>query len=81
MILSDQEEKLLQQLQQIVPTLPKNRKVSKLEVIENVIEYIMNLERVLEDEPADSVVAHNTSTLLQECSNILQNSNLHSKTI
>uniref|UniRef100_A0A8D8HFS5 Protein extra-macrochaetae n=1 Tax=Culex pipiens TaxID=7175 RepID=A0A8D8HFS5_CULPI len=42
----------LSKLKDLVPFMPKNRKLSKLEVIQNVIDYICDLQSALETHPA-----------------------------
>lgn len=42
----------LSKLQDLVPFMPKNRKISKLEVIQHVIDYIWDLQSALENHPA-----------------------------
>lgn len=42
----------LSKLQALVPCMPKNRKISKLEVIQHVIDYICDLQSALENHPA-----------------------------
>lgn len=42
----------LSKLQDLVPFMPKNRKISKLEVIQHVIDYICDLQTALESHPA-----------------------------
>ncbi|CAG9087597.1 hypothetical protein JYU34_021351 [Plutella xylostella] len=44
----------LSKLQDLVPFMPKNRKISKLEVIQHVIDYICDLQSALESHPAVS---------------------------
>ena len=81
--LNQEETQVLKKLQQIVPTIPKDGKVSNLDIIENVIQYIMVLQNELdqEEEPNDRQVTHSNSALLiQECNNLF-NANLQSKTI
>ncbi|KAJ2944246.1 hypothetical protein O0L34_g18228 [Tuta absoluta] len=41
----------LSKLQDLVPFMPKNRKISKLEVIQHVIDYICDLQTALENHP------------------------------
>nr|QAB02857.1 extramacrochaetae protein [Bemisia tabaci] len=41
----------LSKLKELVPFMPKNRRLSKLEVIQNVIEYICDLQNALENHP------------------------------
>ncbi|XP_017780362.1 PREDICTED: protein extra-macrochaetae [Nicrophorus vespilloides] len=42
----------LSKLKDLVPFMPKNRKLSKLEVIQYVIDYICDLQSALETHPA-----------------------------
>ncbi|KAH6923011.1 hypothetical protein HPB50_020653 [Hyalomma asiaticum] len=44
---------LLGKLQELVPNMPRDRKLSKLEIIQNVIDYILDLEIALERHPAN----------------------------
>ncbi|XP_057380269.1 protein extra-macrochaetae-like [Daphnia carinata] len=54
----------LSKLRELVPNMPKNRKVSKVEVINNVIDYICDLQTALLDQlhqhPA-SVISNNNN--------------------
>lgn len=43
---------LLTKLQQLVPSMPRNKRVSKLEIILSVIDYIVHLETALEAHSA-----------------------------
>lgn len=42
----------ISKLKDLVPFMPKNRKLSKLEVIQNVIQYICDLQTALDSDPA-----------------------------
>jgi DNA-binding protein inhibitor ID, other len=42
----------ISKLKDLVPFMPKNRKISKLEVITNVIQYICDLQTALDSDPA-----------------------------
>lgn len=42
----------ISKLKTLVPFMPKNRRISKLEVIQNVIYYICDLQKALEANPA-----------------------------
>lgn len=42
----------ISKLKDLVPFMPKNRKLSKLEVIQNVIQYICDLQTALDAHPA-----------------------------
>lgn len=56
----------LSKLKDLVPFMPKNRKLSKLEVIQHVIDYICDLQSALETHPAvntfDAAAALNQPT-------------------
>ncbi|XP_059614055.1 protein extra-macrochaetae [Phlebotomus argentipes] len=56
----------LSKLKDLVPFMPKNRKLSKLEVIQHVIDYICDLQSALEMHPAvntfDAAAALNQPT-------------------
>jgi len=47
----------LSKLKELVPHMPKDRKVSKLEVIQHVIDYICDLQTTLETQPRRCVPA------------------------
>ena len=79
-LLNQEETQVLKKLQQIVPTIPKDGKVSNLDIIENVIQYIMVLQNELEQEEPNNAARGTSSLLMQECSNLF-NANLQSKTI
>lgn len=55
----DREEmqSLLAKLKQLVPGIPKHRRLSKLEIIQHVIDYIFDLQTALESHPIASSVA------------------------
>ncbi|XP_065351340.1 DNA-binding protein inhibitor ID-2 [Cloeon dipterum] len=56
-------EMYLDKLTDLVPYVPRNRKLSKLEVIQYVIEYICDLQDVLDiQHPVPSLVATENST-------------------
>lgn len=54
----------LSKLKDLVPFMPKNRKLSKLEVIQYVIDYICDLQSALETHPA--VNAFDAATALNQ---------------
>lgn len=59
----DQEmQQCFHKLKEIVPTMPQNKKVSKVQILQHVIDYIMDLELTLEFDPAVSAAA---TSLLQ----------------
>lgn len=45
---NDEIQMYLSKLKDLVPNMPKNKKISKLEVIQNVIDYICDLQRALD---------------------------------
>lgn len=45
---STEIHELLGKLQELVPYMPKDKKLTKLEIIQNVIEYIWDLQDALE---------------------------------
>lgn len=47
----DEIQALLAKLKEIVPNMPRNRKLSKLEIIQYVIDYIVDLQIALESHP------------------------------
>uniref|UniRef100_A0A8W7P6X9 BHLH domain-containing protein n=1 Tax=Anopheles coluzzii TaxID=1518534 RepID=A0A8W7P6X9_ANOCL len=49
---NDEIKLYLSKLRELVPFMPKNRKLSKLEVIQNVIDYICELQNALDSHPA-----------------------------
>ena len=77
----------LSKLKELVPHMPKNRKVSKLEVIQHVIDYICDLQSELEqNHPASlnrnrrkqhsaAVAAARRATALSDASNVVPNGN------
>lgn len=50
---------LLGKLQELVPNMPKNKKLSKLEIIQNVIDYIFDLQDALEAHPDQEMIMNN----------------------
>ncbi|KAJ6632906.1 Protein extra-macrochaetae [Pseudolycoriella hygida] len=56
----------LSKLKDLVPHMPKNKKLSKLEVIENAIEYIYDLETALRTTSSPSTCKFDSSALLSE---------------
>ncbi|KAJ8925025.1 hypothetical protein NQ315_001196 [Exocentrus adspersus] len=54
----------LSKLKDLVPFMPKNKKLSKLEVIQYVIDYICDLQNALETHPA--VNAFDAATALSQ---------------
>ncbi|RWS17763.1 DNA-binding protein inhibitor ID-2-like protein [Dinothrombium tinctorium] len=67
----EEMQQLLTKLKEIVPNMPKNKKLSKLEIIQNVIDYIFDLETALESHPSLASNVQNLS--LQQCNNSSHN--------
>lgn len=56
----------LSKLKDLVPNMPKNKKMSKLEVIQNVIDYICDLQSALEttNQPSSLISSFDASAAL-----------------
>ena len=52
----------LSKLKELVPFMPKNRRLSKLEVIQYVIDYICDLQYALETHPSVATAVGNVTT-------------------
>ncbi|XP_054706231.1 DNA-binding protein inhibitor ID-2-like [Uloborus diversus] len=50
----EEMQSLLSKLKNLVPNMPRNKKLSKLEIIQYVIDYILDLQIALETHPAAS---------------------------
>jgi len=50
----DEMQSLLAKLKELVPNIPRNKKLSKLEIIQYVIDYIFDLQFALESHPISS---------------------------
>jgi len=48
---SDEMQSLLAKLKELVPNIPRNKKLSKLEIIQYVIDYIFDLQLALDTHP------------------------------
>jgi hypothetical protein len=48
----DEMQSLLAKLKELVPNIPRNKKLSKLEIIQHVIDYIFDLQLALESHPS-----------------------------
>ncbi|XP_042866733.1 protein extra-macrochaetae-like [Penaeus japonicus] len=59
---ADQVLLYLERLQHLVPQCPKDRPVTKLELIQSVIDYIYDLEDALEPETSDDESSEAVST-------------------
>ncbi|XP_047501683.1 protein extra-macrochaetae-like [Penaeus chinensis] len=59
---ADQVLLYLERLQHLVPQCPKDRPVTKLELIQSVIDYIYDLEDALEPESSDDESSDVAST-------------------
>lgn len=56
----------LSKLKDLVPFMPKNRKLSKLEIIQHVIDYICDLQSELETSPSIGVSNFDATAVLNE---------------
>jgi len=50
-VTNDEMQSLLAKLKELVPNIPRNKKLSKLEIIQYVIDYIFDLQLALESHP------------------------------
>lgn len=64
----------LSKLKDLVPFMPKNRKLSKLEVIEHVIDYICDLQLALETHP---MAGHNATPFEDYLNNNMDSEHQH----
>jgi len=64
----------LSKLKQLVPFMPRNRRLSKLQVIQYVIEYIMDLQSALDMHPAIDVMAVRSAAAAMLSNSAQQNS-------
>ena len=51
--LAEEMQELLCKLKELVPSVPRHRKLSKLEIIQHVIDYIFDLQQALDSQPSD----------------------------
>jgi len=58
----DEMQSLLAKLQELVPNIPRNKKLSKLEIIQYVIDYIFDLQLALESHPQSICQSSNNSS-------------------
>jgi len=58
----------LSKLKELVPFMPKNRRLSKLEVIQYVIDYICDLQHALETHPSINSAAVQSAAAVMLCS-------------
>ncbi|KAH6922762.1 hypothetical protein HPB50_018806 [Hyalomma asiaticum] len=54
----EEMQSLLAKLKELVPNMPRNKKLTKLEVIQYVIDYILDLQIALETHPANRSSSH-----------------------
>lgn len=52
MMVAEEIQELLSKLKELVPNMPRNKKLSKLEIIQYVIDYIDDLQSALESHPS-----------------------------
>lgn len=68
----------LTKLKELVPHMPKNRRLSKLEVIQYVIDYICDLQYALETHPNINSAAVQSAAAVMLCSSSQQsNTDVH----
>lgn len=70
----------LSKLKELVPFMPKNRRLSKLEVIQYVIDYICDLQHALETHPNINSAAVHSAAAVMLCSSTQPNSNVQTVT-
>jgi len=70
MMVAEEIQELLSKLKELVPNMPRNKKLSKLEIIQYVIDYIDDLQSALESHPS---VAGQFSSFQQQRSPVVNN--------
>ncbi|XP_067135142.1 DNA-binding protein inhibitor ID-2-like [Centruroides vittatus] len=60
-VTQEEMQSLLAKLKELVPNMPKNKKLSKLEIIQYVIDYIADLQIALETHPVTRPSVSNSS--------------------
>lgn len=73
-------------LKRLVPTIPQDKKVSKVEILQHVIDYILDLQLALETHPSllkqTSPPASTRTPLTQiNTEQVSRTRNIHSKTV
>ncbi|XP_077544556.1 DNA-binding protein inhibitor ID-2-like [Haemaphysalis longicornis] len=74
----EEVQSLLAKLKELVPNMPRNKKLSKLQIIQNVIDYILDLQIALETHPpthSSHVVGSGTNPTRQPLGNLLPSTN------
>lgn len=74
----EEVQSLLAKLKELVPNMPRNKKLSKLEIIQNVIDYILDLQIALETDPparSSHVVGSGANPTRQPLGNLLPSTN------
>jgi len=61
-VTNDEMQSLLAKLKELVPNIPRNKKLSKLEIIQYVIDYIFDLQLALESHPQSLCQSSNNSS-------------------
>jgi len=59
---ADEMQSLLAKLKELVPNIPRNKKLSKLEIIQYVIDYIFDLQLALDTHPQPLCQSSNNSS-------------------
>jgi len=60
-VTTDEMQLLLAKLKELVPNIPRNKKLSKLEIIQYVIDYIFDLQLALDTHPPTCQSSNNSS--------------------
>jgi DNA-binding protein inhibitor ID4 len=63
--LQDDMNQCYSRLKRLVPTIPQDKKVSKVEILQHVIDYILDLQLALETHP--SLLKQQTGTMTGTC--------------
>ncbi|XP_054153335.1 DNA-binding protein inhibitor ID-2-like [Oppia nitens] len=58
---TDEMQLLLAKLKELVPNIPRNKKLSKLEIIQYVIDYIFDLQLALDTHPPTCQTSNSSS--------------------
>jgi len=69
----EEMQSLLAKLKELVPNMPRNKKLSKLEIIQHVIDYIFDLQHALESHPSQTsqtLISNKHSNSQNTCSSI-----------
>jgi hypothetical protein len=73
-LMQEEMQELLAKLKDLVPNMPKNKKLSKLKIIQYVIDYIFDLQTALESHPAAAGLQNNNNCINNNRSHLNHNS-------